>query len=327
MEVTEPAQFPRTLLEPGAVLGAYRLLREVDRTPLTTAFEAREENSGRTVMVRLPAFANAADPSVAARLRREAEILKALNHPGLLHLINEGPLSRPYLVMEWFPGESLRRLIAAGALPPQRAIALTLRIAEPLAYLHNRGIVVRDLNPAHILVGEHDTIKLTEIEAAAKAGAQRLTFASVRQLLLATAYTAPEELSGGRGDERSDVYALGAILYEMLTARLPFEQASLAERVQRSPSFPNPHAAALPAQLQQVVLRALQPEPRRRYASVRDLMHDLMHLDELTAPERVAPRAAKRQLHPLLRRALLYAAALLLPVLIFLLMLASLRRG
>ncbi len=298
------------MLQAGDEIDHYALLREVDRAPLATIFVALDKTSGAQVMIRVPDPGAETDPSFAARLKREEEIYRHLDHPGLIQVIPDDGRTRLYLVTTWFDGQPLRRLLEQGKLPPARAIALALRIGDALGYLHDHGIVVRDLSPDHILVNDRDEIKLTEFEAAGKSrAAQRLTFANLSQLVRATAYTAPEELAGERGDARADVFALGVILYEMLTGRIPWDAAPLQERRARKPIPPRSLEPGLSPALETVLLRALKPEVRERYAGIAEFVHDLTHLDQVGAP---AGHGRQK-----LNRVALYIGALVIPLVLF----------
>ena len=157
------------------------------------------------------------------RFHREEEIGKSLDHPGLLKVLPADHRSQIYMVTEWFDGKRLRHLLnEQGKLSAERAMRIALNVCDVLTYIHNHGIVHRNLKPENILVDDQDHIKLINFGVAAKTGAKRITFTNLSQVTGISEYLSPEELNGKRGDERSDIYALGVILYEMLTGKTPF---------------------------------------------------------------------------------------------------------
>lgn len=180
------------------------------------------------------------DPAFFDRFHREEEIGESLDHPSLLKPVKDEHRSQDYFVTEWFDGESLRqRLKEKGKLPQASAIQIALEIADALEYIHGHGIIHRNLRPENILVDTGDRVKLVDFGVAAKEGSPRLTFTNLSQLLGGSPYISPEELAGKRGDARSDIFALGMILYEVLTDKLPFASDDPFERL-KSYSIP-PH--------------------------------------------------------------------------------------
>ena len=135
--------------------------------------------------------------------------------------------SQIYIVTEWFDGQTLRQILAAKKLSQERAVHIVLNVCSVLAYAQNHGIVHRDLRPENFLVDAQDQIKLINFGVAAKAGARRITFTNLAQVVGVSEYISPEELNGKRDDPRSDIYALGVILYEVLTGKTPFQGESL----------------------------------------------------------------------------------------------------
>src|ERR1700736_6316780 len=128
------------------------------------------------------------------------------------------------MVMEWVDGRLLRKILdEQGKLQPQRAVGIALAICHALDYIHSHGVVHRDLKPENIMVDAKDGVKLIDFGIAAKAGARRLTFGRFSELMGTAEYISPEQVNGKRGDARSDLYALGVMLYEMLTGRAPFQ--------------------------------------------------------------------------------------------------------
>ncbi|HEU5315348.1 MAG TPA: serine/threonine-protein kinase, partial [Chloroflexota bacterium] len=188
-------------------------------------YAARDTTDGRAVLLKLPAPALLADPAARERFRREVAALRALDHPGIERLIDsDGDGRRAYLALERTPGETLREVLRRrGALRADEAVGIVRRLAAALAYAHAHGVVHRDLKPENVVVGEDGRPVIVDFGAALVEGARRLTFSGLTGELGTPAYMAPEQARGERGGARSDVYALGVTLYELLTGHPPFE--------------------------------------------------------------------------------------------------------
>ena len=204
-------------------------------------------------------------------------------------------------------------------------------ILDTLEYLHSHGIVHRDLKPENVMVDAEDRIKLIDFGIAAKTGARRLTFAKLSQTLGTPDYISPEQVKGKRGDARSDLYAVGVMLYEMLTGKAPFTGPNafviMNDRLLNSPVPPREIDPTISPQLQEIIYRALERDPSKRYASAREFAWDLEHQDQVGVAERPELRDWKRRRTPWPRRILFYAMLALIPVIIFALLLYVARRG
>jgi eukaryotic-like serine/threonine-protein kinase len=229
------------------------------------------------------------------------------------------------MVIEWVDGRLLRTILnEEKKLPVERAVKITLGICDALDYMHKRGIIHRDLKPENVMVGDEDQIKLIDFGIAMKEEARRLTFVNVSSLLGTPDYISPEQVKGARGDQRSDIYAMGIMLYEMLTGRVPFvgpnPLAVMNERVLNDVTPPRELNPEISPQLEEILYRALEREPRHRYATASEMMWDIEHQEQVG----VEPRGEKpvnlagRKVN---RKVLLYAAMALVPVILFALML------
>jgi serine/threonine-protein kinase len=317
---------PMTTLEPGATLDHYRLDATVARSGMATLFRATDLNDGRQVAIKVPHPEMEADPVLVERFKREQEIGQTLDHPGIVKTFNGEQRSQLYMVIEWVEGRLLRVILnQEGRMPIDRAIRLTLATCDALDYMHKRGVVHRDLKPENIMVDDQDRIKLIDFGIAMKEDARRLTFVNMSTTLGTPDYISPEQVKGQRGDQRSDIYALGIMLYEMLTGDTPFSGpnplAVLNARVLNDPKPPRKLRSEIAPALQEILFRALERDPRHRYATALEMAWELEHQEQVGVEEEGRrPLRLKKGL-PDGRRLLLYAALALLPIALFGLML------
>lgn len=315
---------------PGGQLDHYRIEGVVAEGRAATTFRATDLLTNRQVALEIPRPEIEADPVLRERFQREEEIDKSLDHPGLIKFIEKHGdaqgQSQSYLVREWFEGISLRELMSRGKLLPERAVPIAASICEVAEYVHDHGIVLRDLEPDHILVGVADQVKLIHIGVSSKFGARRLTFTKLSQVVGSSQYISPEELLGKRADVRSDIYSIGVMLYEMLTGKLPFPGPRMDERLSSYPIPPRELDPAISPQLQEVIYRALEREPKNRYATAREFARDLTHLDEVGVEDRPALHDWRKRNIPKWKKVVVYATLALVPIVIFGLMLYLAKR-
>jgi eukaryotic-like serine/threonine-protein kinase len=314
-------------LEPGSMLDHYRIDARIARSGMAVLYKATNVNDGVQVAIKVPLPEMEADPVLIERFKREEEIGQLLDHPGIVKTYNHEDRSCRYMVMEWAEGRLLRSIInEEKKLPVERAIGITLGICDALDYMHKRGIVHRDLKPENVMVSDGDAVKLIDFGIAMKEDARRLTFVSLSARLGTPDYISPEQVKGQRGDQRSDIYAVGIMLFEMLTGQVPFggsnALAAMNERLLHdAPPIRDLDPDVAP-ELEEVLFRALEREPRHRYATAGEMAWELQHQEQVGVEERSINRSGGRPLKQgLNKKTLLYAGMALVPVLLFALML------
>jgi len=319
-------------LHEGDQLDQYRIENLVARSGMASIFRATDMRTGRQVAIKIPHPEMEADPVLFDRFKREADIGQSLDHPGVMKVLADGDRSRIYMVMEWVEGRLLRKALGeAGKFPQERAIKIAVAVADALDYIHRNGVVHRDLKPENIMIDGEDRIKLIDFGIAGQVGAKRLTFAKLTHVAGTPDYISPEQVKGKRGDGRSDIYALGVMLYEMLTGKTPFPGenpfAIMNERLLNHPIPPREVNPEISPELQEAIYRALEREPQNRYSTANEFAWDLEHLDQVGVADRLELRDWKRRRTPWLRRILFYACMALIPIVVFGLLLLVARKG
>src|SRR5579863_4932034 len=318
------------VLEAGSQLDSYRIETPVARSGMASIYRAVDTRDNRVVALKIPHPDLEADPILFDRFQREAGIGEKLCHPRVMRVYGGEPRTRIYMVMEWCEGRLLREILDQGRISQDRAIAITIAVLEALEYIHENGVVHRDMKPENVMVDQHDNVKLIDFGIASDAGARRLTYANVTATLGTPNYISPEQVKGKRGDGRSDVYAAGVMLYEMLTGKLPFTGANpmqvMNDRLLNHPVPPTVLNSAISPQLQEVIYRALERDPKNRYAKAKEFAHDLEHLDEVGVEDRPELSQWHKRKSLWLRKFLYYGALALIPVVILLVMVVLARR-
>ena len=261
--------------EPGSLAGGrFEVLRRLGAGGLAEVYAARDTVTGQTVALKALHQHLLFDTALVERFRRELAVTRQLDHPGIVRVYDlyDDDAVRPFFAMELLEGETLADRLRRGALPPKEARRIALEICAALKAAHRAGVVHRDLKPQNIWLTQDGRVKLLDFGLARAAGMSRLTAQST--VMGTPGYVAPELLGGAGVDARSDVYSLGATLFEMLTGQRAFPFAD-PYRVLRRQKEPAPSARAVHAGVSaaddEIVKRALDPDPEQRYADVAQL--------------------------------------------------------
>lgn len=310
-----------------ARLGPYDILSLLGTGGMGEVYRARDERLGRQVAIKVLPPSFAADADRLRRFELEARAVASLSHPNVLHVHDTGVADgMPYLVMELLEGDALRHRLKGHPLPLRKALEYALQMARGLAAAHEKGITHRDLKPENIFITRDEQVKILDFGLAKlershplssndrtmlnPSGQQETRFGSV----VGTAgYMSPEQVEGGVVDPRSDIFAVGIILWEMLTGHRPFQGTStvdLLHAILRSEPAPWPSHVPLPAALERILYRCLHKSPQARFQNAADLAFALEGVD-LTSSQRWAglPMRLPRRLP---RRILVTSGILLL---------------
>jgi len=294
-------------------------------------YRATDVRTGKTVALKVPHPQMDADLTFVERFQRAGEIGRHLDHPDILKVFPEDHPSQNYMVMEWVDGKLLRQILdEQKKLPQDRAVKIAFGICQALSYIHNHGIVHRNLRPEHVMVDAQDHVKLIDFGLAAQTGARRITFTKLSQAMSSPEYISPEQVQGKRSDARSDLYSLGVMLYEMVTGRKPFHGTNAFEvmndRLLENPVPPREIDPAISPHLQEVIYRAMEREPQYRYPNAHDFAFDLEHLDQVGVAARPELLDWRKNRSAATRKTLLFAAMVFVPIVIFALLFYFARR-
>jgi serine/threonine-protein kinase len=252
----------------------------IAKSGMASLYKANDRESGQAVALKIPYLQIESDPAGFDRFRREEEIGLKLNHPDVLRILPVEKKSRPYLAMEYLEGQTLAELLrSVRPLPEPDAVQIASRICAVLSYLHQNGVIHRDLKPANIMLCNDGTIRIMDFGIARSENSRRLTFVGFTPAMGTPDYMAPEQVRGSRGDQRTDIYSLGAILYEMACGEPPFTGDSpyviMNARVTGDPPAPRKINLKLTPVLEEIILHVMERDPKRRYQTALDMRSEL----------------------------------------------------
>ncbi|MFJ1753748.1 protein kinase [Kitasatospora sp. NPDC088134] len=267
--------------------GRYRLTRRLGRGGMAEVFAAQDVRLGRTVAVKLLRSELAEDDTARLRFTREAHAVAALNHHSIVAVYDTGEEqhggeSTPYIVMELVEGRTVRELLVDEEAPPvDQALIITAGVLEALAYSHRHGIVHRDIKPANVIITTGGAVKVMDFGIARALAGGATTMTQTGMVMGTPQYLSPEQALGKPVDHRSDLYAAGCMLYELLTLRPPFTGETplsvVYQHVQDAPVPPSRVNDRVPPQLDALVLRALEKNPDDRFQSADEFRAHVQH--------------------------------------------------
>jgi serine/threonine protein kinase len=284
----DPVEAAGVPFQPGHVLDdRFVITKILSRSGMGTIFQAEDKQNGnKFVALKVPHLEYESDPNFYNRFQREERIGLELDHPFLLKFIPVEQKSRPYIVTEYLKGCTLEHLMKAmRPLPEKDALKITSLVCEALQYMHDEGVVHRDLKPQNVMICCDGTIRIMDFGIARDEVSRRITRVGNSSSMGTPDYMAPEQVRGKRADKRTDIYNLGALLYEMLTGVLPFRNdnpwAALNARVTGDPTAPRKINSGLSAQAEEIVLRSLQRDPAARYQTAAALKAEIDTIDQM----------------------------------------------
>ena len=279
------------IYQPGQRIDHYEIIRLLGQGGASHVYLAQDRRVLQEVVLKFPHDDVIGGAAIFARYQREAEIGRCFSHPHIQRHLNHGEeRSTEYLVLEYLRGRTLRAVMkeyAPELLPTGEVLHILLQVGEALTCAHEHGVIHRDIKPENIMLLENGDIKVCDFGIAVLEGKRRARWWSFSSPIGTPDYMAPELLWREPGSAQSDIYAVGVVLYELLCGRTPFEERDGFELITRHISHDPPgilefNPTISPA-LATVVMRAVRRDLGKRYASMRDLLYDLGHLDKVTA--------------------------------------------
>ena len=281
-----------TEVQPGQTLDNRFLIDSViTRSGMASIYKGKDITTGEIVAIKIPYMQLESDPASFARFQRESDIGKVLNHPNILRFIQVTDQSRPYIVMEYLEGKPLGQVMnELRPLPVADAIQIASNICGALAHMHEHKIVHRDLKPQNVMICNDGGLRIIDFGIAKATEMRRITFAGFSPAMGTPDYMAPEQVKGQRGDERTDIYSLGAVLYEMVTGSVPFDGPNpfivMNSRITGDPLAPRLRNPEIPEELEEIILHAMEREPHRRFPSAKAMKEELDNPESVKMTER-----------------------------------------
>jgi TolB-like protein/predicted Ser/Thr protein kinase len=288
---TKTLETPAQAIPKGSLIaGKYRIIEEIGRGGMGIVYKAEDTKLQRTVALKFLPHQWTADAAARERFIHEAQAASALDHPNIctIHEIEETEDGRMYIAMAFYEGESLKEMIKREPLESKEAINVAIQVAQGMTKAHQKGIVHRDIKPANILITNDGVAKIVDFGLAKLAGQVKLTREGTT--IGTVAYMSPEQARGEAVDQRTDIWSLGVVLYEMLSGKLPFkgdyEQTLIHSILKTEPEPITKFRKDLPSGLAQIIAKTLAKNPAARYESMDELVEDLNAVAEGFKPLR-----------------------------------------
>jgi serine/threonine-protein kinase len=270
-------------LQVGDQFDRYQIRSSLAQGGMGSIYRAVDVTTGQEVAIKIPDPTMIGDPAQYERFQRELEVMKTLRHPAIQHGVASGLFNRtPFLVTELVDGQSMRQWVQQHApLPPDEAVRLIRKIADAIAFCHENNVIHRDLKPENILITPEGEPVIIDFGLALTKGAHRITYSNLSGAAGTPEYMAPEQVDGQRGDQRTDLYALGIMFYELLTGKPPFTGDTPLAIMAQHTRAPLPRLDLVrpdvSPQLAAIVARCLQRNPDDRFPDLRAFIAALDH--------------------------------------------------
>jgi serine/threonine protein kinase/tetratricopeptide (TPR) repeat protein len=277
----------------GKTVSHYKILEKLGEGGMGVVYEAEDTKLKRTVALKFLPPELTRDLEAKERFIREAQAASALQHHNIctIHDIDETPEGQLFIVMDCYEGETLKNKIKEKRIKKKEVVDIAIQIGQGLEKAHEKGIIHRDIKPANIFITNDGVVKILDFGLAKLSGQAQLTKDS--STLGTVAYMSPEQLSGKEVDQRTDIWSLGVVLYEMLTEKLPFkgdyEQAVTYSILNEQPESVTSLRTGVPMELERIVNKCIQKDPDERYQTVIDLVADFLHLQRTSTIQTISP--------------------------------------
>lgn len=284
-------------------LGRYEILSELGKGAMGIVYKAIDPLIDRTVAIKTINLNLSGDEiaSFVDRFNREAKSAGRLNHPNIVTIYDVGKTDDiAFIAMEYLKGRELKEIIASNQkLQPERIVEITAQVADALAFAHNHGVVHRDIKPANIMVLRNGVVKIMDFGIAMTSSGSQTQAGTI---LGSPKYMSPEQVSGRAVDGRSDIFSLGAVLYELLTGISAFGRgnssnltSTMYQVMNEIPDLPTRLNPSIPAAFDYIVSKALAKKPEERYQSAREMVYDLRNFKKLTIPAQLPSTALSKK--------------------------------